>query len=434
MQLVRQVLTAHETAPEGATGRRRDPQRARGGLPRGDQCTARRSPSRRGPLERLEGAAGGRLHAGRGLGGARADPAEHGRGGAARRRPWHARRTTGPRRARSSAAARAGPGRRAAGGAGDRRGAGLSAAAVRQRSRRLHRGGPRVRRPPRRGAGDAAALDQRARQSALRKHRHLLRRGAHLGGEQPREPADPVRQRPGHRPDRRGDLPPRRGEWRAVGRDAGPVAAHPALPALGGAPRRRRDAVRARRARHRAGARRLRGARRAGEALAADADQPLRADAAPRAVLVLRVAARAPQAGGPRYIATELDAEQPVRSRRATSTARSAGASPSPPRASRCSRRPGTAWSSSAATARSPAPRARPAAAVEPLRRRSRPLRRAADDRGPAARRDATRAALTLGQGRDAAEAGSLLRRFAEPGTARRPPRPSSSRSRRSGR
>ncbi len=144
-----------------------------------------------------------------------------------------------------------------------------------------------------------AALGQRPREPALRDHRHHLRGRPHLVREQPREPAHPVRQRPGHRPDRRGDLHPRRGERGALGRDAGAAPADRPLAALGGSPRRGRDAIRPRRARHRAGARGLRGPGRAGEAVAPDADEPLRQAAAPRPLLVQRVVARPAEAGRP---------------------------------------------------------------------------------------------------------------------------------------
>ena len=53
-------------------------------------------------------------------------------------------------------------------------------------------------------------------------HRHRRRARVHLGREQPREPPHPVRQRPGRRPDRRGDLPARRrARASAWGADAG---------------------------------------------------------------------------------------------------------------------------------------------------------------------------------------------------------------------
>ena len=77
----------------------------------------------------------------------------------------------------------------------------------------------RARRRPR----DAAAVVERARQPGVRHDRDSVGRGVHLGREQPREPADAVRQRSDHRSDRRGDLPPRRRDRRGVGRDAGPL-------------------------------------------------------------------------------------------------------------------------------------------------------------------------------------------------------------------
>ena len=71
--------------------------------------------------------------------------------------------------------------------------------------------------------------------------------GVHLGGQQPREPADAVRQRSGDRSDRRGDLPARRGHGRGVGRDAGAAAAPRRRRPLGRPPRRGRHALPARR-------------------------------------------------------------------------------------------------------------------------------------------------------------------------------------------
>ena len=127
----------------------------------------------------------------------------------------------------------------------------------------------------------------------LRHHRHRVGRGAHLVGQQPREPADAVRQRSDQRSDRRGDLRARRRDRRGVVADAGPdargastgrcVVRHTA----GLTQFSRRDA------RHRARARRLRRCRRPGEVLAADADQR-RHDAADAERLRLqRVGARA---------------------------------------------------------------------------------------------------------------------------------------------
>ena len=55
----------------------------------------------------------------------------------------------------------------------------------------------------------------------------------HLGRQQPREPADAVRQRSAHRSDRRGHLPARRRVRRGVGRHAGAAAAAAGWRALG---------------------------------------------------------------------------------------------------------------------------------------------------------------------------------------------------------
>ena len=57
----------------------------------------------------------------------------------------------------------------------------------------------------------------------VRHDREQLRLGVHLGGQQPREPADAVRQRSVDRSDRRGHLPARRGDRRGLGRHAGPL-------------------------------------------------------------------------------------------------------------------------------------------------------------------------------------------------------------------
>ena len=70
----------------------------------------------------------------------------------------------------------------------------------------------------RRRRGDAAAVGERHRQPALRHDGHRVGLGAHLVGEQPREPADAVRQRSGDRPDGRGALHPRRRDGRRRGR------------------------------------------------------------------------------------------------------------------------------------------------------------------------------------------------------------------------
>ena len=59
----------------------------------------------------------------------------------------------------------------------------------------------------------------------LRHDRDGLGLRLHLVEQQPREPADAVRERSGDRSDGRGDLPARRGERRGLGRDAGPLRA-----------------------------------------------------------------------------------------------------------------------------------------------------------------------------------------------------------------
>ena len=59
----------------------------------------------------------------------------------------------------------------------------------------------------------------------VRHDRQQLGLGVHLGRQQPREPADAVRQRSADRSHRRGDLPARRRVGRGLGRDAGAAAA-----------------------------------------------------------------------------------------------------------------------------------------------------------------------------------------------------------------
>ena len=76
-------------------------------------------------------------------------------------------------------------------------------------------------RPGRRPAGPAAGpLDQRRRQPVVRLPRLRGRVGLHLGRQQPDEPPDPLEQRPGLRPARRGRLPARRGDRRGLVADA----------------------------------------------------------------------------------------------------------------------------------------------------------------------------------------------------------------------
>ncbi len=234
-------------------------------------------------------------------------------------------------------------------------------------------------------------MDQRSRQPALREHRHHLRRGPHLGRGQPREPAHAVRQRPRHQPDRRGDLRPRRGERRPVGRHAGAPAAHPAHAALGGAPRGGRDALFPCRARHCARAGGLRGAGRTREAVPPDVDEPLRPAAAPHPLLVQRVVARP----------TDCERSEVCRDGARRRNRRGPGARPVQPGegARRVRRRERAAPCRHGGPSGVPRPqrfaracgRARPAAAVEPVRRRPRSVRGVADGGGPRARRDAER-------------------------------------------
>ena len=102
---------------------------------------------------------------------------------------------------------------------------------VLERPGRVHAGRPRVRDRHRRGADSAAGpVDQRARQPRLRLPGDGGRPGLFVGGQQPDEPPDPLVERPGVRPARRGGLPARRGDGRGLDADA---------PAAGG--RRGRD-------------------------------------------------------------------------------------------------------------------------------------------------------------------------------------------------
>ena len=64
----------------------------------------------------------------------------------------------------------------------------------------------------------AGAVGQRDRQPALRHRRHRERQRLHLVREQPRVPPHSLAQRPGQRRQRRGDLPPRRGNAARSGR------------------------------------------------------------------------------------------------------------------------------------------------------------------------------------------------------------------------
>ncbi len=234
-------------------------------------------------------------------------------------------------------------------------------------------------------------MDQRSRQPTLREHHHRFRGGPHLVREQPGQPAHAVRERSGHRPDRRGDLRPRREKRHPVGRHAGTPETIAALSALGGAPRAGRDTVRPRGARNRSGAGGLRGAGRAREAVSSDVDQPLRSAAAPRALLILRMAARPTRW------------ERPAIRRNGARPGNGRGPGTRPVRqgegACRVRRRERAAalrhrrsWGVSRPQRFAlPCGRARTAAVAEPVRRRPRPVCGAANGGGPRARRDAAR-------------------------------------------
>ena len=148
--------------------------------------------------------------------------------------------------------------------------------------------------------------------------------GIHLGRQQPREPADAVRQRSDCRSDRRSDLPARRRLRRGVGRDARTAAAPRRRRPLGRPPCRRRHALSACRRRARAGAGGLRGAGRSGEGRGADA-RPTRRHATRRLSVFGYVewCLGPPRAGERRFVVTEMDDADAARCWRATPTTRS---------------------------------------------------------------------------------------------------------------
>ena len=158
-----------------------------------------------------------------------------------------------------------------------------------QRHGRLHPRRPRIRRRARGGSRDAAAVVQRPGEPRLRNDGERVRVGLYLGGEQPREPSDAVRQRSGCRSDRRGHLSSRRRHRRGLGRHAGAAASPGGRGPLGGPSRCRCDPLSTRHSRPRAGAGGLRRARRSREAGRAHADEHLAGDAPPQRVRVRRV-------------------------------------------------------------------------------------------------------------------------------------------------
>ena len=289
-------------AAQGPERRRRDPQRAPGELPRRDAGAARRAARERARGRAWKRPAGRRV------------PAARRRHDRRRARP-----APRPRRARCCSGDRgdarrpARPAlRRAALAAAARWPARTARAPIRrrtpadrgrvppldasQRTRRLHRDGREYVDRARRRPGDAAAVGQRHRQPALRHRRDGLGLGLHLGGEQPREPPHPVRQRSGRPSHRRGDLPARRRDRRGLGRDAGPAARDRATAAgsCATAPVSRATPTRAHGIAQELAVFVRR--RRAGEVLAAHAHQSAPAAAAPQRLRLQRMGAR-PAAG-----------------------------------------------------------------------------------------------------------------------------------------
>ena len=152
------------------------------------------------------------------------------RGGGTRRVERRSRRPGRTARARLRPLARAGASRAralAAAGPGGRAGRGARPAAARagQWPGWLRRLGARLRGAARGRAADAAAVGERDRQSRVRHGRDRLGFRLHLGWQQPREPPDAVRQRPGQRPDGRGAPRSRRRDGRSLVGDPGPAAA-----------------------------------------------------------------------------------------------------------------------------------------------------------------------------------------------------------------
>ncbi len=152
-------------------------------------------------------------------------PCRRGPGGP-RRRPRHAGRPA-PARVGTDFATAAAVRDRPIRHSGNRAPGGRSARGpvVLERPRRLYAGRPRVRdhdrrHDPRRSGPAAGPVGQRARQPRLRLPGDGGRPGLLLGGQQPAEPPDPLEQRPGLRPARRGGLPARRGERRGLVADA----------------------------------------------------------------------------------------------------------------------------------------------------------------------------------------------------------------------
>ena len=208
-------------APEGAERRRRHPQRASGQLSGRDARAAHRAARRRAVARCGSTSRAARSccaptdqRAERTLLEAVARPSSR-----RPRRPARAARPTDPASSRSpplvGSPRRQRPGRRPAPSS--------SAAPVPPLTLANGLGGftddgRNLRDRPRGRPGNAAAVGERDRQPALRHHRHRVGGGAHLVREQPREPADAVRQRSGRRSDGRGALHSRRRDRETRGR------------------------------------------------------------------------------------------------------------------------------------------------------------------------------------------------------------------------
>ena len=161
-----------------------------------------------------------------------------------------------------------------------------------ERHRRIRRRRPHLRDRPRRRSGDAGAVGQRDRQPALRHDPQRERIGDDVVREQPREPADAVRERSGDRSRRRGAVHSRRRYRPRVVADAGTDAAIVGERAHPDPPRGRPDALLAIVRGHSSSARGLRRRRGSGALRAADARQHVAEPAAPERVRLQRLGDR----------------------------------------------------------------------------------------------------------------------------------------------